>query len=194
VKVTVGNTGAAGVVAVSMIALAFATCIFQERDYLFSFSPDEVSRNLYASDLFVVSDEIARYIRENSDSRAKLAIIGSEPQIYFNAHRSAATDYLFMYGLDTPHDYQIKMQDEMIGEIEKTGPEYIVYVGAYDSWFTGNAADRILDWLNNYLVSYKMVGFVDLRIDEGSNCSWGAEAENCLATAEQYVSIFKRSY
>ncbi|HZV80950.1 MAG TPA: glycosyltransferase family 39 protein, partial [Geobacteraceae bacterium] len=185
--------GMARLVAVGVISLVFATCIYRERDYLFNLSPKDVSRKLYGNDLFVVSDEIARYIRENSDSRAKVAIVGSEPQIYFNAQRTAATDYLYMYSLDRPHEFLTAMQDEMIVEIEKTAPEYIVYVGAYDSWASGLAGDRIMNWANNYLLYYSQVGFIDLGIRRDSICTWGTEAESRLPSLDQYVTVFRRN-
>jgi hypothetical protein len=190
---TVASTGAARKVAVGVVSLVFAICIYGERHYLFTLGPQAVSRNLYGNDLFVVSDKIARYIRENSDSQAKVAIIGSEPQIYFNAKRAAATDYLYMYSLDRPHEFLTEMQDEMIGEIEKAAPEYIVYVGAYDSWAAGAAGDRVLNWANSYLVYYYQIGFIDLGVREDSTCTWGPEAESRLPSLSQYVTVFRRS-
>jgi hypothetical protein len=180
-------------VALGVVTLVFATCVYGERNYLFTLGPEDVSRNLYGNDLFVVSDEIARYIRDHSDSRATVAIIGSEPQIYFNAHRTAATDYLYMYSLDRPHEFLTAMQDEMIGEIEKSAPEYIVFVGAYDSWASGQAGDRIMNWANSYLLYYNQVGFIDLGIRKGSICTWGPAAESRIPSLGQYVTVFRRN-
>jgi hypothetical protein len=188
------NISAARLVALAVIAAAIFTGIFRERDYLFRLTPGEVSRTLYGNDMFSVSDEIASYLRENSDRHAKVAIIGSEPQIYFNAQRTAATDYIYMYSLDRPHADLTKMQDEMIREIEKSAPEYIVFVGVYDSWSNELAENKIIDWLDSYLVSYDLVGCVTVGGREESRIYWGAAAEDCQPGPGQYVSIFKRYY
>jgi len=47
-------------------------------------------------------------------------VLGSEPQIYFYSGRRSATGYLYMYSLTEEQKYALRMQKEMIGEIEKT--------------------------------------------------------------------------
>lgn len=185
---------AARTAAWGIVFSAFAVAVYQERDYLFRLGPDEVSRTMYWNDLFPVSVEIARYVREHSERSAKIAIIGSEPQIYFYAQRSAATSYLYMYGLDRPHPYVNAMQDEMISEIETASPEYIIYARVYDSWLDGRAGDRIVNSINSYLMYYTQVGLVELGTNEKSICYWGPDAASRLPVGIQSISIFRRDF
>lgn len=184
----------ARIAAFGIVCSAFIVPVYKERDYLFSLSPQVVSRKVYGNDLFLVSYEIASYIREHSKPNAKITIIGSEPQIYFYAQRAAATDYLYMYPLDRPHPYLSKMQDEMISEVETAHPEYIIFVRLYDSWLDGAAGSRVIDWLNNYLIYYEKVGLIDVGVTSKSTCYWGPEAANRLPDSEQRISVFKRKY
>ena len=61
-------------------------------------------------------------------------MLGSEPQIYFYSGRRSATGYLYMYGLMEDQKYALRMQQEMIGEIETNSPEFVVFVHIPSSW------------------------------------------------------------
>ena len=46
-----------------------------------------------------------------------MAVLGSEPEIYFLARRHSATGYIYTYGLMEAQPFARRMQDEMIREI-----------------------------------------------------------------------------
>ena len=70
----------------------------------------------------------AEYIREHSAPDARVAVLGSEPQIYFYAHRRSASGFIYMYDLVQLHDYAGQFQREMIAEIEAAKPLFLVMV------------------------------------------------------------------
>ena len=57
-----------------------------------------------------------------ADTTARIAVIGSEPQIYFYAHRRSASGFIYVYDLVQLHRYAGPFQREMIGEIERAQP------------------------------------------------------------------------
>src|SRR5882672_3782864 len=59
------------------------------------------------------SEVVAAFIRANSPSSARIAVLGSEPQIYFYARRHSATGYIYIYGLMEPQPFALQMQHEM---------------------------------------------------------------------------------
>src|SRR5262249_58180156 len=65
--------------------------LFASRAVLFELTPVQVSRFIYGRNPFPESVEVARYIRERSAPGDRIAVVGSEPQIYFYAHRRSAT-------------------------------------------------------------------------------------------------------
>ena len=77
-------------------------------------------RYMYFPNPFPESIAIAEYIRNHSAPDSTIAVLGSEPQIYFYAHRRSATSYLYTYSLMENHKYALTMQQEMIQEIEAT--------------------------------------------------------------------------
>ncbi|MHC4124218.1 MAG: glycosyltransferase family 39 protein [Planctomycetota bacterium] len=102
--------------------------LYRQRDFFFKMTPTMAARNTYSPNPFPESLEIARFIRENTDTNDRIAVIGSEPQIYFYSNRRSATGYIYTYPLMENHPYAVKMQQEMAQEIEKTSPEFLVFV------------------------------------------------------------------
>ena len=83
--------GAGWKVAGSAFALACAGFIYVNRSVWFELAPDAVCRSLYQREPFPEAVEIGRYIREHSATRDSMEVLGSEPEIYFYAHRHSAS-------------------------------------------------------------------------------------------------------
>jgi hypothetical protein len=80
-----------------------------------------------------------------------VAVLGSEPQIYFLSRRRSATGHIYTYALMERQPYARKMQDEMIAEIERNRPQFIVYVEEPYSWLRQDWSDpRLFDWWQDY--------------------------------------------
>jgi len=111
--------------------------------------------------------EIARYIRERTGPDDTIAVLGSEPQIYFYSGRRSATGYIYVYGLMEPQPYAHRMQLEMIREIERARPKFIVNVVIGSSWLRRADSDPTLfDWQRGYLPAhYQLAGWVLTHLD-----------------------------
>jgi hypothetical protein len=64
-----------------------------------SASPADASRIIYPESPFAESIRIAEYLREHTSLSDTIAVLGSEPQIYFYSNRHSATGYIYAYGL-----------------------------------------------------------------------------------------------
>jgi len=116
----------------------------------------DISRRIYGiKNPFVESLPVAEYIKNHSSETDTIAVIGSEPQIYFYANRKSATGYIYMYEMMKANNYASQMQKEMTREIESTKPRYIVFVNAERSWLMDSKSDRyIINWTQKYLEDY----------------------------------------
>ena len=95
---------------------------------------------------------MAEFIRERSSPDDRIAVLGSEPEIYFYANRRAATGYIYTYALTEPQPYAARMQDELIRQVEAAHPKYVVAVLDQSSWLIGKTSERrVLDWIPRYL-------------------------------------------
>jgi hypothetical protein len=105
------------------------------RDIWFVQTPTQVSRTTYGTDPFPEAQLVASYIRANSSPEAHVAILGSEPEIYFLSRRHSATGYIYTYGLMEPQPFARQMQGEMIREIETDAPKFVVFADNIMSWW-----------------------------------------------------------
>ena len=137
---------------------------------------------------------VGGYIREHSAKDARVAVIGSEPEIYFYARRHSATGFLYTYPLMENHPYAAMMQRQMISEIESGKPEYIVMVLNRYSWLFKESSDmEILGWAQKYTAEhYDRIGIVDFSSGTPGLELWGGEAKNYQGRLEQFLDIYKR--
>jgi 4-amino-4-deoxy-L-arabinose transferase-like glycosyltransferase len=184
------------IVLIPAIALLASFCypIYKQRQVYFSLSPVEVVQATYGDNAFVSAIEVASYIRNNSPETARIAVIGSEPEIYFYAHRHSATGYIYMYSLIGHQKYTTPMRAEIMSELQQNHPEYLVYVDIWDSWGEREGSPQsaaFLAWLQNYMnESYERVGVVD--VTETTEYVWGKPAQTYTPRSSKVIYVLKR--
>jgi len=148
---------------VLVFCIALTQPILAGRQFYFEVSTTEACRIAYGSNPFPESLRIAEYLRDHSSPSDTIAILGSEPQIYFYSRRHSATGYIYTYALMEAQSYARQMQEEMISEIELERPRYLISVTMGASWSRhSDSEELIFTWANEYLNRYyKVVGLVN---------------------------------
>ena len=149
-------------------------------------------RQEYGGNQFPEAIEFGKYIREHSEASARVAVLGSEPEIYFYAARHSATGYIYTYGLMEEQRYASRMQREMMDEIEGAKPEYLVKIMVPASWLRKEKSDTtILLWAEKYIrEQYRAVGVAEIRWT--TTYHWDKEAEGYSAQSKYSVYLYKR--
>lgn len=167
--------------ALPMIAVAAmgVVAIVSGRAYYLDDPPDEVSRTVYAGNPFVEARAIGARIASDTAATDTVAIVGSGPEILVYAGRPSATGYMYVYPLVEPQPDNVRMQHEMMSEIEAAQPKYLVYCNLPSSWAaTAESPKDILQWFNRYAPAhYDVIGIIE--VGSGSTPSayfWDAEA------------------
>lgn len=160
----------------------------------FRSTPLQLCQVIYEDNPFIESLPVAQYIREHSKPDVRIAVIGSEPQIYFYSGRHSATGYIYTYPLVQSQPYAAAMQQEMIGEIEAGKPEYMVLVMYRFSWLSSPTSDRsIFKWADNYTQQfYELAGLIGQRSDGRSVWIPGSEADSFHDSLDQFMVIYHR--
>ena len=186
--------GGAVALAGGVLIAAIGLYVTHERDYLFSMSPRRLSRTTYDKLPFIEAEEIGKYLRDRTDANDRIAVLGSEPEIYFYADRKSATGYIYTYPLVEPQPYAASMQDEMIREIESAHPRYLVFSHVEGSWSMRRESDqRIVRWGHRYASAcYDPAGIVDIVSEDDTRILWGDEALNYKAASPNLVFTFRR--
>lgn len=179
-------------------ALVLLAClgypVVVERDFFFSMTPREASRRTYGPNPFPEAIEIAARIAADTTPEDRVAVFGSEPEIYFYAHRRSATGHIYMYGMMESQPHARRMQLEAIGQIEAAAPKYIVFVNVPQSWLARPDSDTsILDWSRGWIgAHYELAGLADIVSDETTAYVWGREAIGYRPQSPNVVYILKR--
>jgi len=184
----------AKLVAIIFFVGALGLTAIQQRAFLFTMTPIEACRDTYGSDPFPESVEIAEYIRNHSEESDRIAVLGSEPQIYFYARRLSATPYILIYPLMESHKYSLKMQEDMISRIEASKPRFIVLVGIPESWFSLPSDSKpIIDrWFNAFWPErYRVFGVVDIISPYLTEYHWGDDAKRRGPQSEDSIMLFE---
>ena len=168
--------------------------VYQQRTFLFKMTPQQVCYTTYPGNPFCESLEIASYIKEHSTEDDSIAVIGSEPQIYFYTDRRSATGHIYTYALMETHQYASKMQKEMIAEIESARPKFLIFVNVSTSWLVRPNSDQsIFKWFEQYSRNhYSRVGIIDIISPGQAVYRWENELAGYSPRSKLFVEVLER--
>lgn len=179
-----------GAMLFGIIVAAYAV---REQDYLFFVPARDVSKLIYGANPFADAPEIARYIRERTTAADRIAVLGSEPEIYFYANRKSATGYIYTYSVVEQQPLAPRMQAEMIHEVESAHPAYLVYIGIPTSWLARNPGEYIFTWADRYAHKcYDLAGVAEIFSSSESVFRWDADAAGYVPRSKFLVYTFRR--
>jgi len=186
-----------GKIQFSIPAILMIVCcslsIYQQRNFLFEMTPFEGMRSTYWLNPFSESLEIAEFIQKRTNPDDRVAVLGSEPQIFFYSKRRSASGYIYMYPLMENHRFALQMQKDFINDVEKAKPKIMVYVGVSASWLESrNSHKEIFQWFDRYLKNsrFSLVGVVEL-FENKSVYHWDTDVK-WPVNSPCWVAIFER--
>lgn len=176
-----------------LFAVALSVPILLDKKIFFDVSPNQACGLIYPDNPFLESVRIGTYLREHTEPGDTIAVLGSEPEIYFYSHRHSATGYIYTYGLMEPQKYAQQMQREMIREIEATRPKYLVSVAIVYSWLRRpDSNEAIFNWANEYMAqNYTAAGFVNITPTK-TDYFFG-DVPQSVETLKNYILIYRRN-
>jgi hypothetical protein len=176
-----------------LIAGSLLFAVGQQGAFLFRMGPFEICRGIYGRNPFPEAIPVAEYIRSHSNKDDRIAVLGSEPEIYFYAGRRSATPYVYIYPLVEAQPLAPQMQAEFIHDVETRRPKYLIVVTIGASWLRQpNSPARLLEWATPYYRRhYERVGVVDI-FREGSIYRWDAAAVAYWPRSTYYLEVFRR--
>lgn len=182
------------VIPILLVLIVLFHAAYKQRNFFFVMSPTEASRMIYGANPFPESLEIARFIAGHSSKNDHIAVIGSEPQIYFYSKRRSATGYIYTYALMEDHSYAQKMQQEMILEIESVQPRFLIFVSVSTSWLVKPDSEKmIFTWFNQYQKKYyRRVGIIDILLGQPTVYRWGQESLGYSPRSKYWLAVFER--
>jgi hypothetical protein len=177
-----------------LFLLAFSVGVVGYRSFFFELTPLQVCRAIYGSNPFPESVEVAEYIKGHSKKEDKIAVLGSEAQIYFYSNRHSATGYIYTYQIMEDLKYALKMQKEMAEEIERAHPKYLVWVNVRTSWLVRpESGTYIFKWFEEYSKkNLNLVGVIDILSEIQTEYRWDSEATNYSPRSPYFLYVYRR--
>jgi len=160
---------------------------------LMNTTQEEFTHDLYFSNPFPESIEVANYLREHTQPDDRIAVLGSEPQIYFLSQRKSATGYIYAYPLMEEQPFAARMQAEMVKQIESAKPKYLVYVGVPESWMRWPKSDMtLLTWFNSGTQAghWQLEGVADMS-ETQTHYVWGAAAREYRPLSDDVILVYR---
>jgi hypothetical protein len=176
---------------VLLFAGAFCYSLVAQWNIYFVMEPSAASRALYPGEPFNEALVVSDYIHRNSDPGMRLAVLGSDPEIYFYSQRHSATGYIYTFSLGEDQAYAETMQAEMISEIETARPEYlVVHPGGWIMPGYRGFNER-LQWVQGFVANYQLVGVADRVNPDTTEFHWNEDARGYVPR-NAILYVFRR--
>ena len=181
-------------IAVGLFLIGIVIGTVYQSNYLFRDNPTSLCRKIYGANPFPESLKIAQFIENNTSTSDTIAVLGSEPQIYFYSRRHSATGHIYTYGLMETHMYSLAMQKEMAGEIEHAKPKLIIFVNIATSWLVRPQSEEfIFHWNRNYVDQhYKLVGIADIISPNETIYKWYGDTRSYHPTGPNLLVFMRK--
>jgi hypothetical protein len=178
-----------GIVTVVAVSWVCYSC----RQFLFQSDASTASRMVHGANPFPESLVIADYLAQNTSPDDTIAVLGSEPQIFFYSQRKSATGFIHTYPLTEGHPFASELQREMVREIVESKPKHLLYVHVSTSWEWTNRSDRfILKWFEKYTKDFcELMGTVKIVPPNPTVYDLGPRGLPYPPKGEYWLALFK---
>jgi hypothetical protein len=176
-------------------AAMLAWAVLAEREFFFHMDPVAACRSLYDSQPFPEARELGGFIRAHCPPAARIAVLGSEPEIYFYARRRAATGFVYTYPLLEGQPFAEQMRARMREEIAAAQPQFIVKASSWNSWLSRPAGPEKVDQLCATLLppNYRLIAACDFLPEESRVVwHWSPEELTSRRPLAQGLLLFQR--
>ena len=181
-------------VAAVTLVVALSIPLFTYGAIFFSLPAAAVCRRLYGANPFPEALKVAEFIKARGNTSDKIAILGSEPEIYFYAQRLSATGYIYMYAAMEPHPLALEMQREIIRDIEEHQPRYLIITGVDMSWQWPVDGTVLQEWADRYASEkYHPIGLVNIISREATDYYLPLTGDSA-PVGQNYLLICERLY
>jgi len=172
--------------AVGFALAAIAVGVLAAPRYYLSGTPEEKSRLLYGLNPFPESPELAGFIAARTEPDDQVFILGSEPQILFEARRRSAGRSIFAYPLMAPGDAGLARQQEALAEFDRAAPKIVATEYSSGAFLAGPDSSRLLfqELPRRLSESYRVVGLMVTDFERG---------ENRLVLGEEAVALWEKT-
>lgn len=166
------------------------------KKYYFNKNNTQLLRQVYGLNPFPESKVIADKLNTMMKPEDKLAVFGTEIQMYFYTKKISPSRFAGSGALlEFPVKKSEEWQNEFISDVEKADPKYLVFYSHPISWMANpNVKNLIFPWFDKFSAEkYNLIGFADMY-DNTTNYVWGADMDlvNSPPKSQYKIFVFER--
>ncbi|GAB4295454.1 MAG: hypothetical protein Kow0068_20060 [Marinilabiliales bacterium] len=187
----------ADIIFLLLFLIVCVTHLNSNNKYYFRPNHTKVLRDVYGMNPFPEAKVIGDFIKENTNPDDKIAVLGSEPEIYFYSDRRCVSRHhyiTFLMGDTLLFPENKNYQKEYVNDIETNKPKYMVFFNHPISWLTHpNASPIINNWFNDYSMKYyNLVGVIDMISPVQTNYVWYDKIPTYKPSGKYLIGVFER--
>lgn len=180
-------------IAAALAGLALGPTAERHARWVYTVPLEQVIERIYDQTPFVVAPRIAALINRRSTANDLIAVLGSEPEVLFYAHRRSAARFLYTYPLTELQPYAEQMRQMLKDDLQRNQPNYVVWVNDPFSWVSGPKNDiTIIDWVSKYLEAFEVIGAATFKKGEPTAYFEGEAARQLPLYQEEKIMFVLR--
>lgn len=185
-------------IALCLTAFVLGDLALNNAKMWFATTPLQLSRQLYGNNPFPEAVPVAKYLEDHTTPTDTIAVVGSEPEIFFLSHRHSASGFIYLYSLTEPQPLAPQLQKEFMSGVETNRPKFVVFVNNAVSWYSLilpvslQYGAAIQNWWGNYSTNYDLVGTVKISTGQPSQLNWDASSLSALNATNDDLLIYRR--
>jgi hypothetical protein len=179
----------------AVFILLCITHLSKLRSYYFHPNYELIMRQVYGNNPFPEAMEIGNYINRNAKPEDNIAIIGSEPEIYFYTKKKCPSRHAYFAALVNDAPEHKAWQREFVKDVEAASPRYFVFFRHGISLFVQpNTDNYIFEWVNKYATEkFHLVGVIDMVDGQKSTYVWNSDVNTYQPKGQNSIFIFERN-
>jgi hypothetical protein len=178
----------------ALFVAASVALVWEHRAVWFELPMPQACKEMYLAEGFVECEVIGNYIRTHSSPEDRVVVLGSDPEVYFYAHRHSVSGYIYMYDLVRPQPHGVAMRQEFMEDVEKAKPRFLVLVNVGTSWMPWQPDVKpFTDWINDYpRKHYDLLGLAEVD-QTNSAFFWDPDSISKHLSTPTDILLFRRS-
>ena len=195
-KKAIPGRRAFGAVVALLAVVFFGSQIYHQRKLFFAANAWEASWEMYGPQPFFFNEarQIAQRLKPSLSAEDTIAVVGSEPEIYFYLGRKAPTGFLYIYYLTEEQPYAPAMQAEFIRDLESKLPDYLIYASSWKAGYVSpEAYDGLFRWYEKFRDRhYELIGLVDIISRRLTIFRWDDEVRGYKFRSPCRILVYRR--
>lgn len=183
-------------IALGILVLASFSNISALKKYYFNTNSTQLLRQVYGLNPFPESKVIADKLNTMMRPEDKLAVFGTEIQMYFYTNKISPSRFAGSGALlEFPIKKAEEWQKEFISDVEKANPRFLVFYSHPISWLAHpNVNNLIFPWFDKFSAEkYNLIGYADMY-DNMTNYVWTPNIDlvNSPPKSQYKIFVFER--